>query len=143
MSCVYCDLPEIQAREIARNDLARVLPTNIPITPGHLLVMPLRCVTTFSELTGEERAAIFDLTARARDALIKEYGAEGFNYAWNEGGDFGQTVPHFHIHIVPRTTGDTGITKYEPREFLYRPGSREKTPEDELQAVAKAMRVYF
>jgi len=61
-------------------------------------------------------------------ALKKALVAEGFNFAWNEGAVAGQTVPHFNLHIVPRTTGDSGIWEYEPREFLYRPGSRAASP---------------
>lgn len=49
----------------------------------------------------------------------------------------GQSVPHFHLHIVPRKEGDTGIYEYEPRKFLYRPGQREETPEAELKEVAE------
>ena len=79
-------------------------------------------------MTDEEIKAIFDLRLQLKKALTKILGAEGFNYAWNEGKLAGQSVPHFHLHILPRKEGDTGITKYEPREFLYRPGSREESP---------------
>jgi len=60
---------------------------------------------------------------------------KGFHHAWNEEKVAGQSIPHFHLHIVPRKQGDEGITEYEPRKFLYRPGSRETTPEKELQAI--------
>lgn len=134
-ACPYCDTPSIKKREITRNSLAWAFPTNIPIVPGHVLVAPIRCVATFDELTGEERLAIFELQSLLKNALRKSFGAEGFNYAWNEGILAGQSVPHFHLHLLPRKTGDTGITSYEPRQFLYRPGSRETTPEDELATV--------
>lgn len=58
-------------------------------------------------------------------ALKNAFGAEGFHFAWNEGEAAGQRIPHLHLHIVPRKRGDEGIAEYEPREFLYRPGSRE------------------
>ena len=101
---------------------------------------PVRHVQSFEELTADEREAIFALAADMRAALRKVFGAEGFNHAWNEGAVAGQSIPHFHLHIVPRKTGDEGITEYEPRKFLYRPGSREATPEVELDAVAKQIR---
>jgi diadenosine tetraphosphate (Ap4A) HIT family hydrolase len=47
----------------------------------------------------------------------------------------GQSVPHFHLHVIQRKTGDTGIYEYEPRKFIYRPGEREISPEEELLAV--------
>ena len=136
-TCIYCNAPEIKERTLKRNDLAWAFLTNIPITPGHTLVAPVRHVEKFEELTDAERAAIFALAAEMKEALRATFGAEGFNQAWNEGALAGQSIPHFHLHIVPRKTGDEGITQYDPRKFLYRPGSREATPEAELQAVAR------
>jgi histidine triad (HIT) family protein len=136
-TCIYCTLPEIKARTLKRNDLAWAFLTNIPITPGHTLVAPVRHVEKLEELTPEEKAAIFALAAEVKDALRATFNAEGFNHAWNEEAVAGQTIPHFHLHIIPRKTGDEGITEYEPRKFIYRPGSREATPEAELQAISK------
>jgi histidine triad (HIT) family protein len=135
--CIYCTLPEIKARTLKRNELAWAFLTNIPITPGHTLVAPVRHVQKFEELTSEERAAIFALATEVKEALRATFGAEGFNHAWNEGSVAGQSIPHFHLHIIPRKVGDEGITEYEPRKFIYRPGSREATPEAELQAISK------
>lgn len=138
--CAYCDIPAIREREIIRTDLAWAFPTNIPIVPGHALVAPVRCVAKFEDLTREEVDAIFDLRNKIARALTIAFAAEGFNYAWNEGTLAGQSVPHFHLHILPRKEGDTGITEYEPRKFLYRPGEREASPEEELRAVAETIR---
>lgn len=138
--CIFCSLPEIKSREITRNKYAWVFPTNIPIVPGHLLIAPIRCVATFNELSPAEVKAIFDLIKKMTKALRKAFGAEGFNYAWNEGKLAGQNIPHFHLHMLPRTKGDTGITKHEPRKFLYRPGSREPSPEKELLKVVEVIK---
>lgn len=139
MNCVYCEFPEIKERTIVRNDLAWAFPTNIPIVPGHTLIAPVRCVARLEDLTVEELNAMLDLRMSLKKALEKAFGAEGFNYAWNEGKLAGQSVPHLHLHILPRKEGDDGITEYEPRKFLYRPGSREASPESELQAVSKTI----
>jgi diadenosine tetraphosphate (Ap4A) HIT family hydrolase len=137
MNCVYCDKPEIKERCIIQNELAWAFPTNIPIVPGHVLISPIRCVAKFEDLTTQEQAAIFELAGKLKKALTEVFGAEGFNYAWNEGKLAGQSVPHFHLHMLPRTEGDTGVLEYEPRKFLYRPGEREANPEEELLAVTK------
>jgi diadenosine tetraphosphate (Ap4A) HIT family hydrolase len=77
--------------------------------------------------------AIEELRKKMRLALKEAFQAEGFNYAWNEEKIGGQSVPHFHLHVVPRKEGDKGTYKYEPREFLYRPGARHvSTPNEEL-----------
>lgn len=135
--CVYCTIPEIKARAIVENKLAWAFPTNIPIVPGHILISPKRCVAKFEDLTKKETEAIFDLLNKLKIALKKTFKTTGFNFAWNEGELAGQSVPHFHLHVLPRKENDTGITKYEPREFLYRPGSREASPEKELLKVSK------
>ncbi len=140
MTCPYCELPELKTRTIIKNRSAWAFPTNIPIVPGHILIAPIRCVPTFEDLTSDEVEDIFDLKKKLKLALIKSFGAEGFNYAWNEGDLAGQSIPHFHLHMLPRKTGDEGITEYDPRKFLYRPGSREKTPEQELAKIADLIR---
>lgn len=138
--CVYCNLPEIKAREIVGNDLAWVFPTNIPITPGHVLIAPRRCVAKMEDMTAAEREAIETLRVQVIGALSKSFGATGFNFAWNDGKLAGQSVPHFHLHVVPRKEGDTGILEYEPRKFLYRPGERPTSPEEELMAVVREIK---
>jgi histidine triad (HIT) family protein len=140
MYCVYCELPEIKERTVVENDLVWAFPTNIPITPGHMLVIPKRCVAKYEDLTAEEKLAIEALRVKIILALKKSFGAEGFNFAWNDGKIAGQAVPHFHLHIVPRKNGDTGIYEYDPRKFLYRPGSRKETPEAELSVVTQQIK---
>lgn len=143
MNCVYCDLPEIKERTIVKNNSAWAFPTNIPIVPGHLLICPQRCVATFAQLTQQEVADIFDLAKILQKVLIKTFQAEGFNMAWNEGELAGQNVPHWHLHLLPRKQGDSGVTGYEPRQFLYRPGSRAVTPEEELRHISQLIRKYL
>ncbi len=141
--CVYCTIPEIKKRTVVENKYAWAFPTNIPIVPGHVLIAPKRCAATFEELTVNEKKDIFHLLRDLEIALEKTFRAEGFNIAWNEGELAGQSVPHFHLHLLPRKSGDTGITKYEPRKFIYRPGSREKTPEAELLAISKLIKKHL
>lgn len=143
MECVFCAEPALQSRIITKNNLVFAFPTNIPITPGHTLVAAVRCAPSFDDLTNEEVGALFLMRRRIIGALKTAFGAEGFHFAWNEGEAAGQNVKHFHLHIVPRKKGDAGITKYEPRKFLYRPGSREQSPEKELQTVAKQIKKAF
>lgn len=137
---VFTTLPEIADRTFDENDLAFAFLTKQPITPGHSLIAPKRVVDKFSDLTNAEELAILDLAKKVRLKLESVFHAEGFNYAWNEGKEYGQSVPHFHLHIVPRSKQDTGITEYEPRQFLYRPGSREDSPETELKTIAESLR---
>jgi diadenosine tetraphosphate (Ap4A) HIT family hydrolase len=133
---VFTKSEDIKPRTVAANDLAFAFLTNMPITPGHTLVSPKRFIATIEEMTEAEIIDVFALATLVKEGLRKTYGAEGFNCAWNEGSKYGQSVQHFHLHVVPRTPNDSGIINYEPREFLYRPGSRETSPEAELTATA-------
>ncbi len=135
-NCVFCAGPEIREREIFRDNLVFAFPTNIPITPGHTLVAPIRCVSSFDGLTDKELRAFFALRQRIAEALRRAFRAEGFNYAWNEGVAASQNIPHLHLHIVPRRAGDRGSLGYDPRTFLYRPGPRKVSVEQELLKIS-------
>ncbi len=137
MNCPFCDTENISVRVIYKDDLIMAFPTNTPITPGHTLVCPARHLSKINELSNEETVAIKEFIVKLKEAMIKSFGAEGFNIAWNEGESAGQAVDHLHIHVVPRHAGDTGIYEYEPRKFLYRPGSRKESLDEELGDIAK------
>ncbi len=125
---------------ICENEFAFAMLTNIPIVPGHTLIIPKKESSSYEELSVEEKNAIEDLRKKIIGALRTTFDAEGFNFAWNDGPVAGQSVRHFHLHVLPRKTGDTGITQYEPRQFLYRPGSRTETPETELAEIVELIR---
>ena len=140
LTCIYCNSVEIKEREIVRNEFAWAIPTNIPVVPGHTLILPIRCIAKYEDLTPIEKEAIEEIRIKLKSSLTKVFGAQGFNYAWNEEKIAGQSIPHFHLHMLPRKSGDEGITEYEPRKFLYRLGSRETTPELELKSIAELVK---
>lgn len=140
MNCPFCRNKEIEERIIFEDDLVKVFPTNIPITPGHILVLPKRHILKIDELDEKELFAIKDWIVKIKNVLKKTFNAEGFNVAFNEGEVAGQSIPHLHVHIVPRKKGDTGIYEYDPRKFLYRPGSRPESKVKELEEFAVLVR---
>ncbi len=137
--CVFCDVG-MHDRMIADNEFAFSFLTQAPIVPGHVLICPKRHVQTYDELRAPEKSAIEQMRKKIKTALKKVFRAQGFNYAWNEGEVAGQSVPHFHLHVVPRKKGDIGVYCYEPREFLYRPGIRPTRPDQELKEVSDLIR---
>jgi len=141
MDCPFCTNKEVKERTIIENDLAFAFPTNTPIVPGHILVCPKRHVQYYEDTTPEEKAAIEELREKLKKALKNALNAQGFNWAWNEEKIGGQSVPHFHLHIVPRKEGDQGVYQYEPREFLYRPKPRTiATPNEELLEIVELVK---
>jgi diadenosine tetraphosphate (Ap4A) HIT family hydrolase len=104
MACVFCSLP--QNRIIDSNDLAMVIRDGFPISPGHTLVIPKRHVGSFFEITAEERTAMFALLDKAALRLKDELAPAAYNIGINDGPAAGQTVPHLHIHLIPRFESD-------------------------------------
>ena len=140
MNCAFCEIPENKERMIIENDSAWAFLTDIPIVPGHTLIVPKNCVPTVSDLTNEEQKAIFDLIEKLKKGLKNSFNSKGFNFAWNENKVAGQEVAHFHLHMLPRRKGDKGVSEHEPRKFLYRPGSREKTTQGELKEIVELIK---
>ncbi len=81
-----------------------------PYNPGHLMVVPLRHVAGYDELTGAETAEIADLTQHALRALRHASAAQGFNVGMNLGVVGGAGIAaHLHQHVIPRWGGDTNF----------------------------------
>lgn len=135
--------PSIKERLIIQNALAFSFLCRMPIVPGHSLISPIRIVKTCEELSFQEWQCIIELKNELCRALKKTFAADGFNFAWNFGETAGQTVPHFHLHVVPRKAGDAGILQYEPRVFLYRPGNREISEQEELRQITHLIKSHL
>jgi diadenosine tetraphosphate (Ap4A) HIT family hydrolase len=124
MNCPFCGLP--QERVIARNQFAIVLRDAYPISPGHMLIVPSRHVGSLFDVTLDERTALMDLVAEAKRQLDEEYRPAGYNVGINDGPAAGQTVPHLHIHLIPRYVGDQsdprgGVRWIFPDKAVYWP----------------------
>lgn len=98
--CPFCTLPA--SRIIDRNQAGLVVRDAYPVTPGHTLVIPARHVGTFFETTAEERSGLLSLLDTAKQQLDAEFAPAGYNIGINDGAAAGQTVPHLHIHLIPR-----------------------------------------
>jgi len=103
-SCPFCSLPA--DRHLLANDRAVAIRDGYPVSPGHTLIIPRRHVGSFFEVTDDERAALMQLLAQARNDLEHEFQPAGYNIGINDGAAAGQTVPHLHIHLIPRYPGD-------------------------------------
>lgn len=77
-----------------------------PIVPGHVLVIPKRVVPLLKDLTEEEYNDIWKTVRLVQKMLGQKYGSDAFNVAVQDGKGAGQSVPHVHVHILPRKEGD-------------------------------------
>jgi diadenosine tetraphosphate (Ap4A) HIT family hydrolase len=95
-----------------------VLEDKYPVAEGHRLVVPIRHVGRFQDLTPKELREMFYLAQDTVLALNKLYGPEAYTIGMNDGAAAGQTVPHLHLHIIPRNLGDTPSPKYGIRNVI-------------------------
>ena len=77
-----------------------------PVSPGHLLIVPKRHAATWDELTADEKVSLALAIDRAQSVIQSRYSPDGFNVGFNLGKAAGQTVFHFHLHVIPRYQGD-------------------------------------
>ncbi|WP_067048584.1 HIT family protein [Methanofollis ethanolicus] len=121
-TCPFCD--PSPADIVVQNTLAYARADAFPVSPGHTLIVPFRHVSSFFEATEAERVALLDLLCRCRDALEERYHPDGWNIGINVGPAAGQTVPHLHIHLIPRYAGDVpdprgGVRGVVPEKKMY------------------------
>jgi diadenosine tetraphosphate (Ap4A) HIT family hydrolase len=102
--CVFCTLPA--DRILGQNEQAVWIRDGFPVSPGHSLVIPRRHFGSFFEASVEERKAMLELVDAAKQAAQLEFAPDGYNIGINDGPAAGQTVPHLHIHLIPRFKGD-------------------------------------
>ena len=104
MTCPFCALP--LERIVFSNLHCLVIRDAFPVSPGHTLVIPRRHVGSFFEIENTERDALMALLDEAKRRLDKEFKPAGYNIGINDGPAAGQTVPHLHIHLIPRYEAD-------------------------------------
>ena len=91
---------------ILATDSAVAFYDRFPLTEGHALVVPRRPVISLCELDPATHSAVWETVRRTREILQEKYSPDGFNIGINEGAAAGQTIPHAHIHVIPRYKGD-------------------------------------
>ena len=77
-----------------------------PLVPGHVLVVSNRIVPLLSDLCDYEYEDLWKTVRKVQHVLKQEYSCDAFNVAVQDGEGAGQSVPHVHVHILPRYRGD-------------------------------------
>ncbi len=103
-ACPFCTASADQV--LVAEERAFAFRDGYPVSLGHTLIVPRRHVGSWFELTDDERAAMLRLLAVTRELLIAAHHPDGFNFGINDGVAAGQTVPHVHLHVIPRYHGD-------------------------------------
>jgi len=77
-----------------------------PVSPGHLLIISKALRKDYFSLLEEEKARLIQTIEVAKELILKNHIPDGFNIGMNCGEAAGQTVFHFHCHLIPRYIGD-------------------------------------
>ena len=129
-NCIFCKIAngEIPAATLYEDENFRVILDLGPASKGHALILPKFHAANIYELPDEMAAKVMILEKKMATAMTEALKCDGFNIVQNNGECAGQTVFHFHMHLIPRYKGDNvGIT--------WNPG--ELTDEDKEEILSK------
>ena len=121
VSDVICQIVsgELDAAIVARDDQVIAFLDHRPVFKGHVLVAPIRHVDTLLTLPSELKVPLLTMTQRIAGAVVSALGAQGTFVAINN--VVSQSIPHLHVHVVPRTKGD-GLRGFFWPRTRYGPG---------------------
>jgi diadenosine tetraphosphate (Ap4A) HIT family hydrolase len=98
--------PFLAKPRLLESEIGFVIYDGFPVSEGHCLVVPHRVYANYFDSTEEEIAGLQALVIAAQELLREKFSPDGFNVGVNCGEAAGQTVPHVHIHVIPRYEDD-------------------------------------
>lgn len=101
--CPFCNL---EKEKIIESRLSFAIYDGFPVNEGHALIIPKRHTANYFDLSLEEQKDCIELLNRVKGIVQEKYNPDGFNVGININEAAGQTVPHVHIHLIPRYEGD-------------------------------------
>lgn len=122
--CPFC-LDHIKDHIIEKNDSVVAIQDSYPVSHGHTLILPVRHTPDYFSMTTRERNDCEKLLRVLKNRIGRsDESVTGFNVGMNCGESAGQTIPHAHIHLIPRRTGDTssprgGVRGVIPAKMSY------------------------
>lgn len=107
-NCIFCKIAdgEIPSKTLYEDDMFRVILDINPASKGHALILTKKHFKNIYEMDNVTASEVFVLAKRMAKAMTEALGCDGFNIVQNNGEVAGQTVFHFHLHLIPRYTND-------------------------------------
>ena len=104
--CPFCEADALKDRQFTESKNFRAICNIAPILPGHSLIIPKRHVERFMKLTEKDLIEMIDFSRKVMKILVKTFKFYDFDWTIQEGKCSGQTIPHLHLHLIPRKKGD-------------------------------------
>ena len=119
IDCIFCKIAngEIPSTTIYEDDDFRVILDMGPATKGHALLLPKKHYADLFELDDETAEKVLKTAKKVAGQMKEALHADGFNLVQNNGETAGQTVFHFHMHLIPRYEKDSVGNFWQPREI--------------------------
>jgi len=102
--CIFCNIEE--KRILFSDEHFYIIKDNYPVSPGHMLIISKRHVEEYFHLNKTETDALHDVILKAKGLVEAEHKPDGYNIGMNCSQSAGQTIMHFHCHLIPRYKGD-------------------------------------
>ena len=117
-NCIFCKIAngEIPSKTLYEDEAFRVILDLGPASKGHALILPKDHYANLYEMPEEDAGAVMKLAKRMAAQMTERLGCEGFNLVQNNGELAGQTVFHFHMHLIPRYRDDGQKIGWKPQE---------------------------
>lgn len=117
-NCIFCKLANgiIPTNSIYEDEDFNVILDAGPATKGHALIIPKEHYKNIYELPDKTAADAFKLAKKLAIKMTDKLGADGFNIVQNNNEVAGQSVFHFHMHLIPRYEGDGQHILWKPTE---------------------------
>lgn len=114
--CIFCKIAngEIPSNTIYEDDAFRVILDNGPATKGHALVLPKAHYSDLFEMPEEAAADAMKVAKKVASLIKTKLNCDGLNLVQNNGETAGQTVMHFHLHVIPRYENDGQKILWKP-----------------------------
>ncbi len=116
--CPFCDRNVVNYQAFYEDDLVLGLYTHKPVLPGHCLIIPKRHVERLEMLSDAEAAQINTLIKKVNFAATRVFGTSSYLILQKNGYEVGQTVPHVHVHYIPRKAKDDSTIKFIAKMLL-------------------------
>ncbi|MBQ9135941.1 MAG: HIT family protein [Lachnospiraceae bacterium] len=116
--CIFCKIAngEIPSKTLYEDENFRVILDLSPATKGHALILPKDHYDNLYELPEDTAAGVMKLAKKMAAVMTEKLQADGFNLVQNNGETAGQTVMHFHMHLIPRYEEDGQCIGWKPGE---------------------------
>ncbi|HBA68877.1 MAG TPA: HIT family protein [Lachnospiraceae bacterium] len=130
-NCIFCKIAngDIPSKVLYEDDEFKVILDVGPATKGHALILPKNHYPNLYELPDDTASKVMLLAKRMASRMTEKLGCDGFNLVQNNGKTAGQTVFHFHLHLIPRYEDDGQTLGWKPLEMA----------QEELEEVRKTI----